>query len=126
MVLCFAGLFGGYRIGFDRGYAAGDLKHASEELYNRVYEVGDLVTLPDGTTDYDSLLELLTSTIAPESWDDIGGPGSVKEFKMHQSLVILQRGDLHREIDKLFEQLRAIRSKTDTAATMPAQNNSAK
>src|SRR5690242_15930380 len=88
VVLCFAGLFAGYRIGFDRGYAAGDLKHASEELYNRVYDVGDLVTLPDGRKDFDSLIELITTTIEPNSWDDVGGPGSIKEFESNSSFVI--------------------------------------
>ncbi|MCI0361981.1 MAG: DUF1598 domain-containing protein [Planctomycetaceae bacterium] len=30
--------------------------------------------------DFDSLIELITTTIAPESWVDVGGPGSIKEF----------------------------------------------
>ena len=30
--------------------------------------------------DFESLLDLITSTIKPDSWDDVGGPGSVKEF----------------------------------------------
>lgn len=30
--------------------------------------------------DFDSLIELMTSTIAPTTWDEVGGPGSVREF----------------------------------------------
>jgi hypothetical protein len=30
--------------------------------------------------DFDSLIELITTTIDPDSWDDVGGPGSVAEF----------------------------------------------
>jgi hypothetical protein len=30
--------------------------------------------------DFDSLIDLITTTISPESWVDVGGPGSVKEF----------------------------------------------
>jgi hypothetical protein len=30
--------------------------------------------------DFDSLMNLITSTIAPESWDDVGGPGAVEPF----------------------------------------------
>ena len=30
--------------------------------------------------DFDSLIDLITTTIAPESWVDVGGPGSIKEF----------------------------------------------
>ena len=32
------------------------------------------------TADFDSLIDLITSTIAPQSWDDVGGPGSVDGF----------------------------------------------
>jgi hypothetical protein len=31
--------------------------------------------------DFDSLIELIVSTIAPESWDEVGGPGSVDSFE---------------------------------------------
>lgn len=31
--------------------------------------------------DFDSLIELITTTIDPDSWDDVGGPGSVAEFR---------------------------------------------
>jgi hypothetical protein len=30
--------------------------------------------------DFDSLIELIKSTIAPQSWDDVGGPGSIAPF----------------------------------------------
>lgn len=30
--------------------------------------------------DFDSLIDLIITTIAPESWVDVGGPGSIKEF----------------------------------------------
>ncbi|MFH1267839.1 MAG: DUF1598 domain-containing protein, partial [Planctomycetota bacterium] len=30
--------------------------------------------------DFDSLIELITTTVAPESWDDVGGPGSIAPF----------------------------------------------
>ncbi len=30
--------------------------------------------------DFDSLIELITTTIDPDSWDDVGGPGSIAEF----------------------------------------------
>ena len=31
--------------------------------------------------DFDSLIELITSTIEPESWDEVGGPGSIDGFE---------------------------------------------
>jgi len=30
--------------------------------------------------DFSELIDLITSTVAPQSWEDVGGPGSVKEF----------------------------------------------
>ena len=30
--------------------------------------------------DFDSLIELITSTVQPTSWDDVGGPGSIAPF----------------------------------------------
>ncbi len=30
--------------------------------------------------DFDSLIELITATIAPDSWDDVGGPGAIESF----------------------------------------------
>lgn len=31
--------------------------------------------------DFDSLIELITTTIKPDSWDDVGGPGAIDEFR---------------------------------------------
>jgi hypothetical protein len=30
--------------------------------------------------DFDPLIDLITTTIAPESWTDVGGPGAIREF----------------------------------------------
>jgi hypothetical protein len=30
--------------------------------------------------DFDSLIELITTTISPQSWDEVGGPGSISSF----------------------------------------------
>jgi len=31
--------------------------------------------------DFDSLIELITTTVAPESWDEVGGPGTIDGFE---------------------------------------------
>ncbi|MFH1266121.1 MAG: hypothetical protein ABIK89_10365, partial [Planctomycetota bacterium] len=56
--------------------------------------------------DFESLIELITTTIAPESWDDVGGPGSIAEFATNLSLVVSQTQDVHEQISSLLEQLR--------------------
>ena len=47
--------------------------------------------------DFDSLIELITTTIDPDSWDDVGGPGSIAEFATNLSLVISQTQEIARE-----------------------------
>lgn len=56
---------------------------------------------------YDShtLIDLITSTVAPDSWTDNGGNGSISVFR--GLLVVSQSEDLHEDLDLLFRQLRA-------------------
>jgi general secretion pathway protein D len=56
--------------------------------------------------DFDSLIELITTTVKPQTWDEVGGPGSISEFYNNLSLVISQTEDVHEEIVDLLEQLR--------------------
>lgn len=58
--------------------------------------------------DFDSLIELITSTIKPTTWDDVGGPGSIAPFETNLSLVVSQTQDVHEEIADLLEQLRRL------------------
>ena len=58
--------------------------------------------------DFDSLIDLITTTIAPESWVDVGGPGSIQEFATNLSLVVSQTQDVHEQIADLLEQLRRL------------------
>jgi general secretion pathway protein D len=58
--------------------------------------------------DFESLIELITTTIAPTTWDDVGGPGSIQPFQGNLSLVISQTQEVHEEIADLLEQLRRL------------------
>jgi hypothetical protein len=60
---------------------------------------------PWAATDFDSLIDLITSTIALDTWDEVGGPGSIQPFGT--SLVISQTLDVHRRIEALLVELRA-------------------
>ena len=64
--------------------------------------------------DFDSLIDLITTTIDPDSWDDVGGPGSIAEFATNLSLVISQTQEVHEKIDKLLAQLREIQDEQVT------------
>ena len=58
--------------------------------------------------DFESLIELITTTIAPDSWDEVGGPGAIQKFEGNLSLVVSQTQDVHDQIADLLDQLRRL------------------
>jgi len=79
-------------------------ERADEILTTKVYPVGDLITRRQG---WGPLINLITSSIQPDSWGDNGGPASIQPLSVVSSLVIAQRRDVHAEIRDLLAQLRA-------------------
>ena len=49
---------------------------------------------------------MIHSTVQPNTWDEVGGPGSIAKFETNLSLVISQTQEDHEEIVDLLEQLR--------------------
>ena len=76
--------------------------------------VGPLGTAPDrlggpsSDADFDSLVDLIQTTISPDSWIEVGGTGTVRPFETTLSLVIRQTQQVHEEIADLLEQLRRL------------------
>jgi len=58
--------------------------------------------------DFDSLIDLITSTVKPTTWDAVGGPGSIAPFETNLSIVVSQTQEVHEEIVDLLEQLRRL------------------
>ncbi|MCX7424288.1 MAG: hypothetical protein NTW96_01415 [Planctomycetia bacterium] len=56
--------------------------------------------------DFDSLIELITTTIEDQMWEGIGGPGSIAPREQSLSLVINQTPFVHEEIEDLLQKLR--------------------
>jgi len=56
--------------------------------------------------DFDSLMDLITATIEPTTWDAVGGPGSIAPFETNLSIVVSQTQEVHEQIVDLLEQLR--------------------
>jgi len=119
---------------------------ASEALETRVYNVRDLVEIqtnragkpataltpvpvPEGTKvvmrergsvtyqDFDTLIDLITSTVQPDSWTDNGGQGSISGFPRGSLLVVSQTGDIQEELQQLLNMLRGAADKV--AITLP-------
>ncbi len=77
----------------------------------RVYNVADLVRTGDGQRDFSTLIDLVTSTVAPDSWTEVGGYGAIQEFftPYCDLLVISQTPEVFQELDRLLATLRHLR-----------------
>ena len=75
---------------------------------------GGLTTGPAGlggaaSADFDSLIELITSTVAADTWaENGGGEAEIRPNQLTVSLVISQTESVHEEIADLLEQLRRL------------------
>jgi len=111
VVAFLAALFAGFRVGYDRGYLSGENQRRSENPKAVVYNVGDLVrSKPDDPSDFDSLIEMLTGSIEPETWTDMGGHGNIQPFGPDQ-VIISQTSDVQEKIREVLESIRDGRAK---------------
>lgn len=103
---------------------------ANRGLYTVTYNVADLVTpvspliikadgSRDRTTeaggdqpDFDGLMDLIESTVKPETWEVVGGPGTIRSFEPNLCIIVTQTQDVHEEITSLLEQLRRLQGVT--------------
>jgi general secretion pathway protein D len=65
-------------------------------------------TVGGGQADFQSLIDLIQSTVQPDTWDTTGGSGAIRPFNTNLSLVISQTQEVHEEIADLLEQLRRL------------------
>ena len=68
------------------------------------------------TSTYERLRDTITNTVAPESWDEVGGSGSISIVPEARSLVISQTHAAHDEVLKLLRALRGARALADQQA----------
>lgn len=96
---------------------------AEQELITKVYDVKRVVRadwVPDWRTppgakevpyayayDFDSLIEIITTTIAPTTWDEVGGPGSITGYdgQAGPALVVSQTYLVHEQLGSLLRKL---------------------
>lgn len=93
------------------------------EMYAETYYVGDLVVPikppsfssdgvrerhDRGQADFETLINHITATIEPSSWEAVGGPGVIKPFKGNLSLVISQTKSVHDAVVELLQQFRRL------------------
>ena len=86
---------------------------AQNELTTKVYPVGDLLAGPRrlaGGNNFQQLINMISSTVGPTTWDEVGGPGSIQEFTNSRSLVVSQTDEMHEQIGELLTALRQARN----------------
>jgi hypothetical protein len=97
---------------------------AEERLTTALYNVRDLLTAPgvepldESDLDYDSIMDVVRATIAPQSWDSVGGRGSMSGFR--GLLVVSQVAECHQGIAELLARLRSVRQKQKAPAAAAA------
>jgi hypothetical protein len=87
---------------------------AENMLAIKVYPVFDLVARPPNapatlpSLDFQSLIDNITTNIAPTTWDEVGGPGAIEPFTHSGALVISQTTEIHEEIAEYLRALREV------------------
>jgi hypothetical protein len=112
---------------------AADHPVAKSELVTTTYAVADLVIPIDTTprrvvvgkamaepaecektpsstpaTQEGQLIKLITNTVCPRSWGEMGGPGTIDYFPLTMSLVITQTPDVQEQVADLLAALRRL------------------
>ncbi len=95
------------------------LEAAENEHTTRLYPVWDLVRFPSeakdkSRSDYESLLDVITATVSPESWEDLGGSGSLAPHK--GLLLISQTDEVQIQVAALLDALRELTRPEEAAA----------
>jgi hypothetical protein len=89
------------------GIVVRSVKAASAQRVRRTYRVGDI--LPDG--ELETLMQAIRDTIAPADWEEIGGEGILRAGEKPDTLEVTQSDPVHRELRRLFADLRAAASR---------------
>ncbi|HET6881200.1 MAG TPA: STN domain-containing protein [Pirellulales bacterium] len=80
-------------------------------LTTKFYDVRDLLEDPESPSrDFAALIDLISTCVAPTTWDEVGGPGAIKALKARRLrvLVISQTVEVHEKIASLLTELRSL------------------
>lgn len=93
------------------------LQPDSSPLSDEVTQVSG-VAYEHSQLDMDSISELITTVVEPDSWQEVGGLGTLRANETTLSLVIRQTQEVHREVSDLLDQLRRLQ---DTQVSLQMQ-----
>jgi hypothetical protein len=52
-------------------------------------------------TDFDSIIDKITSTVAPNTWNSVGGEGAIEPYPKGHAIVVRQSQEVHKQIAKM-------------------------
>jgi hypothetical protein len=93
-----------------------DAATAKDQVWTRSYPVVDVAVVPTDKRPRflgQELVALIQDSIAPESWDDMDGPGFVTFETINFSLVVTQSLRTHKSIERFLAMLRKNRDRLD-------------
>ena len=68
-------------------------EEAENELTTVAYPVTDLIRYRDSDgkpwSDFDTLIETITSTISPDAWEEVGGAGAIEAIPIQDTDVLV-------------------------------------
>jgi general secretion pathway protein D len=97
------GPFGG-GFGFGNQYGGGPVQTGTPQ-YN---SIGPPTLGGITEADFEPLIDLIKTTIDPESWDDTNGDGTIQSFVPNLSLIVSQTQEVQDEIQDLLQKLREL------------------
>lgn len=91
----------------------------------RAYRVGALL-MPDEDKEQqlERLIELVQTTIEPNSWQEVGGLGSIKSFPGGDSIFIRQHQSVHHRLELLLRSMERLMAPS-TSSKIQSQSNRA-
>lgn len=60
--------------------------------------------------DFQSLIDLIQTTVVPDTWEALGGPSTMSPYPQNLSLVISTTSEVHDQITELLESLRRLQN----------------
>lgn len=60
--------------------------------------------LSEHETRAERLISLVTTSVNPQSWTEVGGPGSISEY--HGLIVVTQTAQTHKKVEHVLNMLR--------------------
>ncbi|MGE0607487.1 MAG: hypothetical protein AB7O62_10360 [Pirellulales bacterium] len=90
-------------------------EEAESTLKVLLYNVRDLMVQKNeggDVADFKTVIHLIESTIEPQSWDEVGGPGTIEPLRVQDEyfVVVDQTPDVHQQIEELLTSiLRSVR-----------------